>query len=124
MTSSASPPMFCPYCGAQMEERGGELVCPVGNMTLAPRTAERLFAAFVERTATPPPEPLRFRMGGRWYCPGCGVRMITEDHDVRCPRCTLHLNGFLVELVELHSHGGTIDPHTGEHIFDGGRIQA
>ncbi|HEX6369385.1 MAG TPA: hypothetical protein VF006_10660 [Longimicrobium sp.] len=113
--------MFCPRCGTQTERRGGELVCPAGNMPLAPHTASRLAAAFVERTATPSAEPLRYRAGGRWYCPGCGVRMVTEPHDVRCPRCTLHLNQFLVELVELHSHAGTIDPVTGEHIFDGMR---
>jgi uncharacterized Zn finger protein (UPF0148 family) len=110
--------MFCPWCGSPTERRGGETVCPAGNMPFAPRTAARLSAAFVERTATPSAEPLRFRAGGRWYCPGCGIRMISEPHDVRCPRCALHLNEFLVELVELHSHGGTIDPLTGEHVYD------
>lgn len=111
--------MFCPFCGSPFQRMGGELACPAGNMPLAPRTEARLFAAFVARTATPSAEPLRYRVGGRWYCPGCGDRMITEDHAVRCPRCTLHLNEFLVELVELHSHGGTLDPHTGEAVYDG-----
>lgn len=90
-------------------------------MPLAPHTAGRLFAAFVERTTMPSAEPRRYRVGGRWYCPGCGVRMITEPHDVHCPRCTLHLNEFLVELIELHSHGGTLDPETGEPVYDGMR---
>jgi predicted RNA-binding Zn-ribbon protein involved in translation (DUF1610 family) len=113
--------MFCPFCGSATEERGGALVCPVGNMPFSPHMAAVLSAAFVERTATPSAQPLRFRMGGRWYCPRCGGRMITEPHDVRCARCALHLNEFLVELVEMHSHGGTIDPLTGERIYDGGR---
>lgn len=106
--------MFCPYCGFPIEQRGSELVCPAGNMPLAPRTASRLSAAFIERTTIPSAQPRTYRVGGRWYCPGCGDRMITEAHDVRCPRCMLHLNEFLVELVELHSHGGTIDPRTGD----------
>jgi hypothetical protein len=113
--------MFCPWCGSPAEQRGSELVCPVGGMPFAPRTAARLFAAFVARTETPSPEPLRFRAGGRWYCPGCGVRMITEPHDVHCPRCALRLNPFLVELVELHSHAGSLDPATFEPVYDGGR---
>lgn len=112
-------PMFCPWCAAPMMVRDGELTCPVGNAPLAPRTAERLSAAFVERTATPSAQPLPYRTGGRWYCPGCGVRMVTEPHDVRCPRCSLHLNEFLIELIELHSHGGAIHPDTGEWIYDG-----
>jgi hypothetical protein len=89
-------------------------------MPFAQRTAERLYAAFVERTKTPSPEPLPFPVGGQWYCPGCGVRMITEPHDVHCPRCALRLNPFLVELVELHSHGGYLDSATGEAVYDGG----
>lgn len=111
--------MFCPYCGAQLQWISGELTCPVGNMPLAAHTESRLRAAFVERTGTPSAEPRRYRVGGRWYCPGCGVRMITQEHDVHCPRCALHLNEFLVELVEMHGHGGTIDPRTGEAVYDG-----
>jgi rubrerythrin len=114
--------MYCPWCGSQTEHDGRELVCPVGNMPFAQWTAERLYAAFVARTATPSPEPLRFRVGGRWYCPGCGVRMITEPHDVHCPRCTLRLNPFLVELVELHGHGAYLHPVTGEAVYDGGSV--
>jgi len=114
----AESAMFCPYCGTRVEERGGELVCLAGNMALAPRTASRLSAAFVERTTTPSAQPLTYRAGGRWYCPRCGDCMITEAHDVRCPRCMLHLNEFLVELVELHSHGGTLDPHTSQPVHD------
>jgi hypothetical protein len=112
--------MFCPWCGSPTEVRGGELTCPAGNMAFAPRTAARLCAAFVERTTMPSAKPLPYLPGGRWYCPGCGVRMITDAHDVHCPRCTLHLNEFLTELVELHSHGGTLDPRTGEPVYDGG----
>lgn len=111
--------MLCPYCGAHFQRIDGELTCLAGNMPLAPRTESRLSSAFVERTWTPSAEALPFRVGGRWYCPGCGVRMITEAHDVRCPRCALHLNEFLVELIELHSHGGTVDPRTGEAVYDG-----
>ena len=113
--------MFCPWCAAPMEVRDGELTCPVGNAPLSQHAAARLSAAFVERTTVPSAQPLRYRPGGRWYCPGCGVRMVTEEYDVHCPRCALHLNEFLIELVEMHSHGGTIDPVTGEHVYDGGR---
>lgn len=116
-----NPPLFCPWCGAAMEVRDGEMTCVAGNAPLSPRMAERLTAAFVERTMTPSAQPLPYVTDGRWYCPGCAVRMVTEPHDIRCPRCAVHLNAFLIELTELHSHGGIIDPVTGEWIYDGGR---
>lgn len=119
--TSPDPPLFCPYCGARTEDVRGERTCPVGNMPLSAATESRLRAAFVERTATPSAQPLRYVAGGRWYCPGCGERMITETHDVTCPRCALHLNEFLTELIEMHRHGGTLDPRTGEAVYDGWR---
>ncbi len=62
--------------------------------------------------AAQPPLPARYRWGGRWFCPACGVR---TDEDLECPRCGRHLRAFAFPLQELHPHGPTrsrpqIDP--------------
>ena len=113
--------MFCPYCGCGMVTRNGEVECPAGNMQLSPMLAKQLHESFVARTVVPSSVPLRYSVGGRYYCPGCGVPMITAEDGVQCPRCALHLNAFLHQIIELHSHGGTLDPETGEAIYDGWR---
>ena len=105
--------MFCPYCGSELERVGGELACRRGGMELSPHMEERLCAAFVHGTDEPSRSPVRYRVGGRWYCPGCGVPAVTGEHSVACSRCGKHLTPFLVELVELHSHGGVVDAEAG-----------
>jgi phage FluMu protein Com len=42
---------------------------------------------------------------GTWFCPACGVRMVTKEGvEVRCPRCERTLNEFVYALTELHPH--------------------
>lgn len=101
-----------------MTRVAGELTCPRGWMPLAPNTEARLQAAFVDRSVEPSSAPVPYRIGGRWYCPGCGCRMKTDDHSISCERCGRHLTPFATELIELHSHGGILDPETGEPRYD------
>jgi rubrerythrin len=46
----------------------------------------------------------KYRPGGSWFCPACGVEAEVGPDFVRCPTCTRALNEFLYEIVEYHPH--------------------
>jgi len=79
-------------------------------MELSEDMAERLYAGFVVKTEQP--EEFRFtsggyHVGGRWYCPGCGVSMHEEEPGaVRCPECRRNIGKYVHQLIELHTHAG------------------
>lgn len=69
------------------------------------RLSDALTDVYERRTRHPTATPTKVA-SGEWFCPGCGVAMVTEPGvAVSCPSCGQRLNEFLVELVELHSHG-------------------
>ncbi len=98
--------MYCPKCGDGLERRPtGELTCERGDMRLSKELERRLTECFVDRTRRPGAVPLHRRVGGSWYCPGCGVAMVETDPGlITCPRCGLALGELVHELIELHPH--------------------
>lgn len=98
--------MFCPKCGDTMVERNGVLTCVRGDMPLSPKLNQDLHDCFVANTRQPiEKQHYNYRIGGTWYCPGCGV-LTTEDETgaIRCPRCKRNLREFMHHLIELHPH--------------------
>lgn len=96
--------MLCPMCGEELTEVDGNLRCVPGDMWLSPKMRADLNECFVERTRMPREFAFSFRFGGKWFCPGCGVRTEEEGGQVVCPRCSRALDEFLNALLELHPH--------------------
>jgi tRNA(Ile2) C34 agmatinyltransferase TiaS len=103
--------LFCPKCGAALAKTvDGHFECKRGRMPLAHHLEQRLIECFVTE-ARRPREPSGVykagppKIGGTWFCPGCGV-MTTESTpgDVRCPKCSRSLSEFVYALVERHPH--------------------
>ena len=92
--------MFCPRCGEELTEVNGELQCEPGEMGLSPKMRRHLSECFVEKSRAPKEIALGFRVGGTWYCPGCGVRVEEEARRVACPIGSRSLNEFIWRRVE------------------------
>jgi hypothetical protein len=95
--------MFCPKCGEELTDVDGDLTCVTGDMQLSPRMRDNLNECFVEKTRMPK-DFVNIRIGGTWFCPGCGVRMEAEGGRVVCSRCSRSINEFIFDLVERHPH--------------------
>lgn len=97
--------MFCPRCGAAMNQGASGFTCAAGEMSLSKKMNRGLLEVFVERTrqGTRHPES-SLRLGGPWFCPGCGVAMTVEGCHASCPKCGGVLDEFIHGLVELHPH--------------------
>lgn len=78
--------------------------CERGEMSLSKALQQALLDCYSKETRRPEERRFGFRVGGQWFCPGCGVATTEEDGFVRCPRCTRSLNEFIPQLVELHPH--------------------
>ena len=99
--------MFCPFCGSETTTTVGEARrCTRTAAALSAHVSLELIRCFVDRSRRPKESPLGFRVGRRWFCPGCGDEMLVTEHDVHCTRCGRHLNEFIRELVELNPHPG------------------
>jgi len=96
--------MFCPKCGDQLERYESEMICLRGNMALSALMEAGLEKMFVTKTTAPADKPFPFPVGGKWFCPGDGERMIEANGVIRCPSCLLSLNPLVQQLVELHPH--------------------
>ena len=67
--------MHCPKCGDSLtRRRDGELACKRVDMGLSRHLERGLQECFVDHVRVPRDEALPFQVGGRWWCPGCGVR--------------------------------------------------
>jgi hypothetical protein len=73
-------------------------------MGLAQFLEKRLTECYVSRIDTPRERRFSFQVGGKWFCPGCGVPTVESDGFVRCSECGLALNEFIHALVEIHPH--------------------
>lgn len=104
MAVGSKPRMFCPRCGEPLAEVNGALTCVRGDMSLSPKMRECFTECFVTKTRTPADRVFELRVGGRWFCPGCGVQALEQDGRITCPRCSRSLNEFIGSLVELHRH--------------------
>jgi uncharacterized Zn finger protein (UPF0148 family) len=96
--------MFCPKCGEQLTSHAGELFCERGQMGLSRNLENGFTECFVARARRSSRKPFGFRVGGTWFCPGCGVKMIEDAGLVSCPACQESLNEFIPPLIELHPH--------------------
>ena len=98
--------MHCPRCNAVLTEREGKPSrCDPGQMDLSQDLERRLRECYVDNLRAPRSEPLAYRVGGSWFCPGCGVRALeSTPGDLRCPSCQKGLAEFIYSLVELHPH--------------------
>lgn len=63
-----------------------------------------LTECFVLKNRKPKDKKFSFLVGGKWFCPDCGVLMIEQDGFIRCPQCNLTLNEFIPILIEFHPH--------------------
>jgi hypothetical protein len=100
--------MHCPKCGVMLvEESGQPKRCAPGDMWLSEKLAGALRECYVENVRSPRERPFPARVGGEWFCPGCGIKTTEESvGDVRCPQCKRSLAEFIHALVELHPHAG------------------
>ena len=96
--------MYCPRCGEDTTDREGRLTCERGQMELSPRMAQALKECFVTREHPSSKVPLTYKVGGTWFCPGCGVKMLVRGDVISCPQRQESLNEFVYHLVELHPH--------------------
>jgi len=100
--------MFCPKCAGTLNRLpNGILECKRGRLAFSAELSARLAACYADRQRRPRDEPFGrgVSVGGTWFCPGCGVRLLEAlQGDVRCPECQLALNEFLYALNELHPH--------------------
>lgn len=98
--------LHCPKCGDFLTEAAdGSLECVRGRMGLAQELAERLRDCYVTKIREPKNPSRQHRIGGSWFCPGCGVaaQELTPG-DVRCPVCSRSLAEFMFALIERHPH--------------------
>lgn len=111
MMDLESDTMFCPKCGDVLRETNDTFKCLRGEMEMSRHLATHLYACFVTQSEDPKEPPLPSEItytgsvGGRWFCPGCGVLM--EERTpwaVRCPRCERSIWQFIRELIEIHPH--------------------
>lgn len=84
--------------------QSGERRCAQTGALLSARLSRELFECFVGRSRRPRETALAFRVGGRWFCPGCGHEMSVSDAHVVCSHCRRHLNEFVHALVEWNPH--------------------
>ena len=97
--------MCCPKCGEVLQQSRGTYTCLRGDMELSRNLADQLYACFVAKTEEPGEAPT-FKVGGHWFCPGCGIAMKEEiPGTVLCPQCGRNIGRSLMfQLVELHPH--------------------
>jgi hypothetical protein len=72
--------------------------------------AASLRECFVDSRRNRSATPLRFDVGGRWFCPACAVEMTTGHRSVTCPTCHRSLNEFIYPLVEFNPHPANSAP--------------
>ena len=96
--------MFCPKCSDELVKVGSEVTCVRGQMGLSQHLERRFTECFILGADRPRESRFSFIVGGKWFCPGCGVPAVEADGVVRCPLCELSLNEFIHALVERHPH--------------------
>ena len=96
--------LFCPKCGKPLVETPDGLTCIEGDMVLTPQMERDLSTTFGSTEGVTDPTPLRFKVGGTWFCPACSQPMIEENGCVSCAQCGKSLNRYVYQLVERHPH--------------------
>lgn len=102
--SKALQALFCPKCGSQLESTSRGLYCQKGKMYLSQFLEKRFLVCFVLAITNPREFELKFKPGGNWFCPWCGILAEVSNGFVKCPKCHSSLNEFIYPLIELHPH--------------------
>jgi hypothetical protein len=96
--------MYCPKCGEALKANPDGLYCQSGDMYLSQYMEQRLINCFVFKTEVPSSIRFRVKVGGKWFCPECGIRLNEVDGYIRCSKCHRSINEFVHQLIELHPH--------------------
>ena len=96
--------MFCPKCNNLLTKINKEMICLEGEMHLSQHLTNRLEDCYITKISLPNELKFSFQVGGKWFCPGCGVGEIEDNGVVICPQCNLSLNEFIYELIERSPH--------------------
>src|ERR1051325_6130329 len=97
--------MYCPRCGELLVSKNGTYFCVKGNMELSKRVAEDLHCSFLTESQQPFDHAYKnsFHVGGKWFCPRCGVAMQEESSgEIRFPQCSRNIAKYIYQLVELN----------------------
>lgn len=92
--------VHCPHCGERMIESANGLTCQPSGMVMSHRLRDGLTDVFVTRVRPGLRNLDDVRLGGSFYCPGCGTAM----QDATCSSCGGVLDEFIWQIVELHPH--------------------
>lgn len=99
--------MYCPKCGQPLSEpSGGIFVCEPGKMELTPDLSRRLKECYIDKIRAPNETLFNFVVGGKWFCPECGVQTLEQEGNIQCPDCGRRLNEFIFALIEHCPHLG------------------
>lgn len=96
--------MFCPMCGEILQDSEGHLACVSGDMVFTRHMERLLREAFGNASGRTDNAPLKYRVGGTWFCPACGVSLAENDGILGCSSCGRSINRFICHLVERHPH--------------------
>ena len=96
--------MYCPKCGSRVIGLPQSSACERTGATLSEMLYSELMTECVLRLEQLEHPPLRFQVGGTWYCPGCACLMIERDGDLSCSACGCRLNRFIHSLIEFYIH--------------------
>jgi len=96
--------MYCPRCGCELSNEQDRVVCHHGNMELTKILEERLREVYVLKLRKSQDIQFSFKVGGKWFCPQCGIETLEEDGYIHCPNCKISMNEFISMLVEIHYH--------------------
>jgi hypothetical protein len=99
--------MFCPYCSADLQLlQNGEARCVAKGALLSVDVTRRLVARFsASRPLKPASGDVATVQLGRWFCPGCGVRMVPNGTSrASCSSCRESLDDLVYSLTEFNPH--------------------
>src|SRR3954453_8763616 len=99
--------MFCPYCSADLHLLpDGEARCAVMGSLFSVDVTRRLLARFpASGLARPVTGYVATVQRGKWFCPGCGARMVPNgDSNVFCGSCKRSLDDLVYSLIEFNPH--------------------
>jgi rubrerythrin len=84
--------MYCPKCGKALTEIKGVLTCVDGGMGLSQNLHQNFIECYEKKLRIPKSFQRKFRVGGNWFCPACGVACVEDGGSVNCPKCKLSLD--------------------------------
>ena len=96
--------LYCPKCGDLLVRSGDTLKCVRGEIEFSGELCKRFKEYYLENPS-PEKKAINVRIGGRWFCPGCGVEIVERSTGaVECQNCSKSLLPFIHVLIERHPH--------------------